>query len=213
VKKETQRIYFSCVGDLLLLSFMNPLKSRAALLSTSKYFDLTAFFAPLNTGTLGDINAIALGNDNTQRNGRVIQNKSLHVKLYLGANAAVPITNDQIIRVIIVYDGSPNTTPVGTDLLVVNNVLSHVNFNNSQRFIFLLDKLFIISFRNTTAGSLLASSDIYGYHEEIINIDLPTIFGNASSFQTGAIRYYVLDSNPSSQMQLSILSRLYFEDN
>ena len=187
-------------------------ESRKALMSTKKYWDTTNFGAPVSTGTWYPLNIIPFGTDNNRRIGRVFNNKTLHIKVFTGPDSGTPIIEDQIVRVMVVYDRTAILSIAPIDLLVVNNVLAMYNFNQTERFLVLMDKLFFCDRRNTTAGSILASSYIHYYHEEIIPIDLSTIVGNVSAINTGHLWCYVLGTNPTSGLRTSILTRLYFED-
>jgi len=186
----------------------------AWLVQSRKCFDSANAFNVTNTGNQGNLNATVVGSDYNNRIGRAIHNRALSLRLVLSGQAATVI-QDQFIRVILYYDLQPVISPpTGTDILTSVLISSHTNFLTKNRFTILLDKVFIFPYRQTTAALPVLSSDVVmKYHEEIIPLDLPTIYGNNSIFITGGIGYFAFGTVASpSGITASISTRLFFDD-
>lgn len=88
-----------------------------------------------------------LGSDYTQRNGRKTLVRSCYIRGAIATNASGVPSNDVAAdsstgRMILFIDKQPNgVVPLVTELLTTQNVHSHLNLNNRDRFVILKDKI------------------------------------------------------------------------
>lgn len=104
-----------------------------------KYNDIAvAAYAADTTGSITCLNLTAVGDDNTTRDGRQINNKSIHVQGLLTPNDSVAGPN--WARLMLLWDTQPNgALPAVTDILTAATSTANTNLNNRQRFIILRD--------------------------------------------------------------------------
>lgn len=109
-----------------------------------KRFDVPTFtVAPsFATPTISLVSNVAQGNDSNQRSGNHIFCKSYYLRWRLASTSPVGTSH----RCLIVMDTQNNgTVPSITDILQTNNYLSPMNYDTSNRFKVLRDKLFLTS--------------------------------------------------------------------
>jgi len=153
-----------------------------------------------NTAAL-PLMGIAQGSDNTNRVGRQIRVKSVHMKLKISnlasiLNAAPFIGGTDSVRVAVVVDknNSDSTTyPIYSEVWQTSgaNVLQPFmprNMNNIERFDVLYDELVTIN----AGGPIGASVSKY------IKLDLRSVYNDTTGIQpvTNAIYVFILDQNP-----------------
>lgn len=118
-----------------------------------KYLDVAvAAYAADTTGTVTALNLTAVGDDNNTRDGRQINNKSIHIQ---GTLAPVDsATTDSFCRLLIVWDQAPNSGTIATitDILTAATASSFTNLNNRDRFTILRDARYALGRQDTAAG-------------------------------------------------------------
>lgn len=115
-----------------------------------KFFDITDLgYNAVGTGgsvVIDTMFGIAAGTGESQRIGRAITVKSIHLKLNFRITEGTTQAASDDIRVIIFKDMSANGAAAGvTDLLETANWLSFRNLGNSKRFRFLYDKTYTLN--------------------------------------------------------------------
>lgn len=147
----------------------------------------------------GPLMGIAQGQDNTNRIGRQIRVKSVHLKLKVSAlastlNAAPFLGGANAVRCAIVVDknNSSGTAPLYSDVWITSgsNTVQPMmprNMNNIDRFDVLYDSLQVLN----AGGPLVAVFNKY------IGLDLKAVYGGTTGVQpfTNAIYLFVLDQN------------------
>jgi len=163
---------------------------------------------------------IAQGNDNTNRIGRQIRVKSVHVKCQVSnlasiLNASPFIGGTDSVRIAVVVDKNNSditTYPIYSDVWQTagSNVLMPFmprNMNNIDRFDVLSDELVTIN-----AGGAIGVS-----YSKYIKLDLRSVYNATTGIQpaTNGIYCFVLDQNPgtaSTYTQVMGTMRLTFFD-
>ncbi len=144
-------------------------------------------------GTIAEDSILTIpeGNGQSERNGRKITVKSLHMRydLLLPSTATVGSTSDAV-RVIVYLDKQTNgAAAVVADLLNVADWQSFRNLGNTGRFQILMDKQAVM---NATAGSGRGTTDTLSYSENEkaffwnkSGLNIPIIYDDSAT--TGAI--------------------------
>lgn len=123
-----------------------PLRARikGAIAPTGKelkYVDTVISQKADSTGALTPLNLIAVGDDNTTRDGRQVTIKSVQLKL--NATEEVSTTVPQICRAMVVWDNAVNGVgPNISDIISPQNSAGFAVVNNQQRFTVLMDRRF-----------------------------------------------------------------------
>jgi len=166
-----------------------------------KVCDTLAEITLLSGGEVHLINGIIEGTGVTERVGRQITIKRIELRIWF---EAISLTPQRAVRVLIVYDRSPNgVSPTYTDILrpqvgaLITNMTLPVyppNLNNRARFDILWD-----SFQTTAAGnSATTISYPPPYYDTCIDCTLGTVYmgsgGLVGSIQGGAV-FLVLADN------------------
>ena len=110
----------------------------------TKRFDVPTFSVAPNFAvpSISLVTNVAQGSDSNQRSGNHIFCKSFYLRWRLASTSVVGTTH----RCLIVMDTQNNgAVPAVTDVLQTNNYLSPMNYDTSNRFKVLRDKLFITS--------------------------------------------------------------------
>lgn len=162
------------------------------------------------------LNSVAGGNDSNQRAGRSITLWQLYLnfRAVCSATATGPCTT----RIAVVYDKAPKGNLAAiTDIYALGatgnvDVSSLRNLDNSQRFIVLFDKQFVVEKNPTPEGSR------QHYGEVIPLLGLPTRFDSATGAiadcQAGSLLLIALadNSNTANTPRISYESELRFTD-
>jgi len=123
-----------------------------------KYNDIAlAAYVADTTGTVTALNLIAVGDDNTSRDGRQCTMTSVQVRGYVapeGIAAQAPIS----CRLMLVWDNAVNSGAIATiaQILTAATGQSFPLIDNANRFTILCDKRFFIGAANTTATQTYA---------------------------------------------------------
>lgn len=115
----------------------NPTRTgELKYIDVSSSYNIVAASTTWSAATL--LNGCVLGSDATQRIGRRINLKSLHIRGF--AACAAGSTGGSPVRVLVVFDKQANATaPAITDILLANDYSSPNNLNNRDRFLTLAD--------------------------------------------------------------------------
>lgn len=122
-----------------------------------KYTDTTGAYALDTTGAVTPLNLLAVGDDNTTRDGRQVTIKSVQLRGW--AYPADSNVSSQKCRVLIVWDNAVNgALPTVADILTVSSANSFPLVNNAHRFTIIWDKSFVIGQVSDTATQSFAVS-------------------------------------------------------
>lgn len=124
-----------------------------------KYVDLAlAGYACDTTGSVTALNLIAVGDDNTSRDGRQATMKSVQVKGIIVPEDTT--TNDNLCRVMLVWDNAVNSGTIATiaQILSASTSQAFPLVDNANRFTILVDKLFAMGGINNTATQTYAKT-------------------------------------------------------
>lgn len=164
-----------------------------------KYLDIaSAGYVADTTGSVTCLNLTAVGDDNTNRDGRQIINKSIHIQGLL--QPSDDSTSPNLSRMLIVWDSQPNgAIATITDILVASTSVSSTNLNNRERFRILKDLRLSQGKVDTTATSTFSNSDnTYCVNEFIKLNDLKTTYSGTTaviaSIATGALLMVTIGS-------------------
>lgn len=131
-------------------------------------------------GNLVLLNGVATGTDFTDRNGRKIVMKSLHIKGFVYPQDTATLNN--LARLIIFYDSQANgATPNVTDILKSTSSLSQLNLNNRDRFKILVDKQYPVAMNNNTATQAIAGGPTVHKVKIYKKLNMETIFGGTTA--------------------------------
>lgn len=105
-----------------------------------------------SSGSITSIGAVAQGDSRITRTGDLIRLRSIYGRLFFTINGSA--TNTQIRHLIIIDKTPDGTAPTLTELLdnptVPLSLVSPINFNQTQRFRIIRDKLYTLNDVNTT---------------------------------------------------------------
>lgn len=163
---------------------------------------------------------IAQGNDNTNRIGRQIRVKSVHLKIKMSAlastlNAAPFLGGANAIRVAVVNDknNSTGTNAIYSDVWVTSGgnttqPMMPRNMNNIDRFDVLYDELVTLN-----AGGPIGQSV-----SKYIKLDLRSVYGGTTGVQpfTNGLLLFVLDQNDGTGLNycgaMGVIRLTFFDD-
>lgn len=124
-----------------------------------KYLDTAISQVADTTGFVSCLNLLAVGDDNTSRDGRQVTVKS--IQLRLSANPEVAAMSTQMFRCMIVWDNAVNSGTIATIAMILSasTAAAFPNIDNAQRFTILWDTTYFGG-RGDTAATLSASDRI-----------------------------------------------------
>lgn len=183
-----------------------------------KVIDTQVVTAPLlAAGTVTLCNGVAQGTDFTDRIGRKVNVKSIHLKYYIQAYNSVDVPLGDIIRVMLVWDSQTNgaLAAVG-DILTAADVLSGVNLTNRDRFKVLFDKRHTMGAIEYTAAAPVAGDTTPRFAQRYIKCNMPVIFGGTGatvgSIQTGSLILLTMTASSSTGFAGNARIRVRFSD-
>jgi len=173
-----------------------------------------------NAGTFVLLNGIAEGDDFNNRQGRLINIKSLHCRWYSGPptnQASENKTGGDVLRIIWFIDKQPNgAAPTTAELLAAAEPTSPLNLNYRHRFNILCDEFIPIDPFTTDAGSLLATGGPNTKAGEFYRkLNFQSVY-NGTAGTIGAIStnslymFYILDNSDSCAFKY--YNRIRFDD-
>ncbi len=155
----------------------------------SKFLDTTVSDAPITAGmVIANLTVIPEGNTESQRVGRKVTIKSIHVKgtLTLTAATALASTTDKVFGMLVLDKQTNGAAFAATDLLDTDSIISFRQLANTQRFSILMKKVWTMS-----AGGAAPTGAAFGFSQVIrdVNINkrcnIPMEYDNSAT--TGAI--------------------------
>jgi len=183
-----------------------------------KYVDTaSANYLLGSTGSVTCLNLLAVGDDNTTRDGRQVTIKSVACNGYVR-----PVDgniSDTMGRIILVWDNAVNSGTIATitDILAVSGARSFPNTNNENRFTILLDKKICMGARSDTATQTFNTSfpmpmSFYKKLNHVTQYSGTT--AAIGSIQNGGLLLLTLgDRADDDCMQFSAAFRVRFTDN
>lgn len=146
----------------------------------------------LTTGTVTLLNGVAQGTDFTDRIGRKINIKSIHMKYFVQAYNSVDVPLGDIFRIMLVWDYQTNGALAAvTDILTTADILSGINLTNRDRFKVLYDKRHTMGAIEYTGAAPVAGDTIPRFGQRYIKCNMPVVFGGTGatvgSIQTGSL--------------------------
>jgi len=145
-----------------------------------KYMDLAqTSYAYDTTGSVTCLNLIAQGDDNTNRQGRQIMLKSVHVQ-----GLIAPLdgsTSPSICRTLLIWDAQPNSgsLPTITDILKTSHAITSTNLDNRQRFTILRDQ------KTALGGIFTTVQQTYAQSPTVASIEWFVPLGNMRTTYSG----------------------------
>lgn len=183
-----------------------------------KYIDVAAASYVMDTtGTVTALNLVAVGDDNTTRDGRQIQIKSCHIRGYV--SPVDDITTDGLGRWMLVWDAQPNSGVIATIALILAAAtsISGTNLDNRERFTILRDKQFALGKTVNTATQAVSNCPNMYEVNEYVKMDHKSTFSGTTAVigvvATGALLLVTIGSNAAGACgQLTATSRVRFSD-
>lgn len=129
------------------------IKGAIAARKELKYVDVaSANYTADTTGTVTALNLIAVGDDNTTRDGRQVTIKSVNIKGRLGPETTAQASAK--CRLLLVWDNAANgaLAAVG-DILTSASAQAFPLVNNQQRFTILYDRSWTLGGQDTTTAN------------------------------------------------------------
>lgn len=185
-------------------------------------------FSPSGSSQL--MNGLSFGTDNNNRVGRKIWMKYLHIKGIIQASTVGTVPSDQFVRVMCVYDLTPNGAAFAKADLLQNVTQSggtssdgdtFLNVNNRGRFRILLDQMWAMPIQT---GITFGSSTYFAMGaptvqplDLVIIVDEEAVYnggdtGTISDINSGALYMFGVNRTATSYYQLDFTSRLEFSD-
>lgn len=202
--------YISTAGKALALA------TRVASLVNVEYknVDTVGSGTITNNWAVTNLNTVAQGDDQTNRNGRSIKARGLVIQIGVSSNttSTVPVRT----RLVVVRDNfQDGTAPAGTDIYTVNGTEAlRVITANQNRFTVLWDTMFTVIADNSGAGGGGARS-IRKYLPLSHHIKYIGVTGAAASNGPGSLYFLMVCDNATAAQQpaISYAFRLRFIDN
>lgn len=180
-----------------------------------KYVDVaSAAYAADTTGSVTLLNGVAVGDDNTTRDGRQATMKSVQVRGQLR-----PESSSQTgckCRLLLVWDNaSAGATPTIADILTASTSNSFPLVNNARRFTILCDNSYVLGTVDTTATQTYAYSP--GIHDVEIYKRIQSVTqyngtgATAASIQNGAL-WMITIGDAANAGQFNVATRVRFTD-
>ena len=184
-----------------------------------KYVDVAqANYACNTTGSVTALNLIAVGDDNTTRDGRQVTIKSVQVRgsLYPEDGTTTPSK----VRIMLVWDNAVNSGAIATiaQILTAATANSFPLIDNAQRFTILVDRTYTIGGVDTTATQSYAMAPTVADVEIFKRIDAVTQYSGTTaaigSIQNGGLLMVTIGSNGAgTAVTFTAATRVRFTDN
>jgi len=183
-----------------------------------KYLDIaSATYAADTTGTVTALNLLAVGDDNTSRDGRQVTIKSVQVRGYLEPQDATTVPTK--CRILLVWDNAVNSGTIATvtDILTASTSVSFPKIDNSRRFTILVDHSFTAGGVSNVASQTYAQGQITEDIEIYKKLNLITQYSGTTaaigSIQNGALLMVTIGSNAAASASEALLAtRIRFTD-
>lgn len=183
-----------------------------------KVIDNQQVIAPLlTTGSIALVNGVAQGTDFTDRIGRKVVVKSIHLKYYVQAYNNVDVPLGDIVRVLLVWDYQANGSLAAVgDVLTNVDVLGGINLTNRERFKILYDKRHTFGAIEYTGAAPVAGDSRPVFAQRYIKCNMPMVFAGTAntigSIQTGSMLLMVVTASSSTGYAGNFRIRTRFSD-
>jgi len=183
-----------------------------------KYVDIaSAAYACDTTGSVTALNLLAIGDDNTTRDGRQVTIKSVQVRGLIRPNDS--IVNPSLARVMLVWDNAVNSGTIATiaQILTAADSKSFPLIDNSNRFTILSDDSFALAEQSSTATQSFAGAPMVHCYEKYLRINQVTQYSGTTaaigSIQNGALYLVTIGSQAAGAgSTLDAATRVRFTD-
>lgn len=183
-----------------------------------KYVDLAqATYACDTTGSVTALNLLAVGDDNTSRDGRQVTIKSVQLRGFV--TGSDDNTSNNLARVLLVWDNANNSGAIATiaQILSAATSCSYPLVDNANRFTILWDSHYEIGRVSDTATQSFAGSPTIhavNYYKKINQItQYSGTTAAIGSIQNGALLLVTIGSSAAGTGSAAVLaSRVRFTD-
>ena len=176
---------------------------------------LTGLGTPSASGVINLINGVAVGTDDTNRIGRVINMANAEIRISYEPNTAGNSQNGDVIRCLLVYDQQTNgTAPTVSQVLQNNNYTEPYNSDFEDRFTILYDEYTNLEANTYTAAVLQNGTPKFHTLTIDMDLDLDTIYkdtgATSTAIATGGL--YLLFISAYASWKGTYNSRIWFND-
>jgi len=184
-----------------------------------KYLDVPAgTMACDTTGAVACLNLLAVGDDNTTRDGRQVTIKSVQIKGIIRPQDTG--TLNTMARVLLVWDNANNSAaavPTITQILSASGSQSFPLIDNANRFTILMDQSFPVAYFNNTATQAVAGAPTVHLVEKYLKINQVTQYSGTTntigSIQNGSLLLVTIgDQATGDGANLIVATRVRFTD-
>lgn len=191
---------------------------QPARLPELKYVDVAqATYLFDTTGSVTCLNLLAVGDDNTNRDGRQVTIKSVQVRGLI--RPVDQLTSETLCRVLLVWDNAVNSGTIATiaQILTAATSCSFPLVDNAQRFTILSDQSYPIGAVTDTATQAREGSPTVHCYEYYRKLNLVTQYSGTTaaigSIQNGALYLVTIGNNAAgSGGLLQCATRVRFTD-
>lgn len=186
-----------------------------------KYSDIAGSNVACDTtGFVTLLNGIAVGDDNTTRDGRQVVITSVHIRGIVFPEDQA--TGVNLARWLLVWDKAPNSStdkPTIAQILTAgDNSLAMTNLDNRERFIILRDKQYPFGYQNNTATQAMnVGQNMYDINEYVKLNTITTYSGTVNTLgaiATGALWFVTTGTAAAgTATKVSFTSRIRYTDN
>lgn len=173
--------------------------------------------ASITAGNAALLNGIAVGDDYNTRDGRVINMKSLLLRVFIYPSATVTSPQGGTVRVLVVLDKQSNgaTTAATSAILQSDAYDSAMNLSNRSRFKVIVDKYVSMNATNYSGGALTAGSPGGRIVKVFKKFNYQTIYNTTTNVDTaissGSLNLYIIAST-ANEFVADIFARVRFTD-
>lgn len=184
-RTKPTRMFYGAPPRRALLSYVPSPEKKAADFSGTPAVD--------TTGSIVTLNGIARGDSISERIGRKVQMRSVHIRGHMQSTTTTGTA--QMGRVLLVYDRQTNGAVPGiTDVLDAIGSTSHRNLSTTMRFRVLMDRLYPLPDQTGDGEHLQLPVNEY------MKINLPVHFNNGDAgtvadITTGGLYLITLGDN------------------
>lgn len=208
--RRTRRTRYTTGGSIKYLASkaMSGVRYLKNLINVEfKTIDATSSATYGTTPVIAPLNAVAIGDDYNNRDGRQIRLKSCALRMDFLANAAA--TTDTQIRCVLVLAKSPEgVAPTFTDVFDTANLYSQRNLTNRKEFVIMFDKIITLSPDSV-------DKKFFKYYKKL---NFKTIFNSTSTatvagIESNGLFLMFLSSDNTNQPTINYTHRCRFIDN
>jgi len=178
---------------------------------------VTAIPANITAGNGANLNAIVVGDDYNTRDGRIINMKSLLLRVFVYPSATVASPQGGTVRILVVMDKQSNgaVNAATATILQADAYDSPINLSNRSRFKVIVDKYVPMNACNYAAGALTTGSPGGRVVNIFKKLNFQTVYNTTTGVDTaissGALTLYIIAST-ANEFVADIYSRVRFTD-